>query len=104
MLRAAGRIPTLSPKETLILELLTEGDEMYGLELVAASKRGLKRGTIYVTLARMEDKGYVTSRLEDPPADEGGLPRRLYKPTAHGRRVLETWTRVARQLMPEFAK
>jgi len=102
--RAAGRIPTLSPKETLILELLTERDEMYGLELVAASRRGLKRGTIYVTLARMEEKGYVTSRLEDPPADTGGLPRRLYKPTALGRRVFETWTRVARQLMPEFAK
>jgi PadR family transcriptional regulator PadR len=104
MPRAAGRIPTLSPKETLILELLTEGDEMYGLELVAASRHGLKRGTIYVTLARMEEKGYVTSRLEDPPEDAGGLPRRLYKPTALGRRVLETWTRVARQLMPEFAK
>src|SRR5262245_18191238 len=97
-------MPTLSPKETLILELLTEGDEMYGLELVAASRKRLKRGTIYVTLARMEDKGYVASRQEDPPADAGGLPRRLYKPTAFGRRVFDTWTRVARQLMPEFAK
>src|SRR5262245_54673062 len=104
MARGTGRMPTLSPKETLILELLTAGDEMYGLELVAASRRGLKRGTIYVTLGRMEEKGYVTSRLEDPPADAGGLPRRLYKPTAVGRRVFEAWTRVARQLMPELAR
>ena len=104
MARTAGRIPTLSPKETLILELLSKGDEMYGLELVDASRRGLKRGTIYVTLARMEDKGFVTSRLEDPPADSGGLPRRRYRPTALGRRVFETWTQVARRLMPEFAR
>jgi DNA-binding PadR family transcriptional regulator len=102
--RAAGRLPTLSPKETLILELLVERDDRYGLELVSASRRRLKRGTIYVTLARMEDKGYVSSRLEDPPADAGGLPRRLYRPTALGRRVFEAWTQVARRLMPEFAR
>jgi DNA-binding PadR family transcriptional regulator len=87
----------------LILELLVEREEQYGLQLVAASRRRLKRGTIYVTLARMEQKGYVTSRLEDPPADAGGLPRRLYQPTALGRRVLEAWTHVAKRLMPEFA-
>jgi PadR family transcriptional regulator PadR len=102
--RAAGRLPTLSPKETLILELLVERDDRYGLELVSASRRRLKRGTIYVTLARMEDKGYVSSRLEDPPADAGGLPRRLYRPTLLGRRVLEAWTQVTRRLLPEFAR
>ena len=104
MPRGAGRIPTLSSKETLILELLVRHKELYGLQLVAASKRRLKRGTIYVTLARMETKGYVTSRAEDPPPDAGGLPRRMYRPTALGRRVLETWTQVARRLMPEFAR
>jgi len=101
--RTARRLPTLSPKETLILELIIAGEEMYGLELVSASRRRLKRGTIYVTLARMEDKGYVTSRLEAAPPDAGGLPRRLYQPTALGRRVFNAWREVAR-LMPEFAR
>jgi DNA-binding PadR family transcriptional regulator len=77
---------------------------LYGLELVARSKRRLKRGTIYVTLGRMEDKGYVTSRLEDPPPATGGLPRRLYEPTAFGTRVLAAWTAAAQLLMPEFAR
>src|SRR5688572_1906500 len=93
----------LSAKETLILELLVRKDEMYGLQMVAASKRRLKRGTVYVTLSRMEDKGYITSRLEDAPPNAGGLPRRVYQPTALGRRVLAAWTEVARHLMPEFA-
>jgi DNA-binding PadR family transcriptional regulator len=97
-------VPTLSAKETIILELLVKERELYGLQLVAASRRRLKRGTVYVTLGRMEDKGYITSRLEDAPPDAGGLPRRLYQPTALGRRVLEAWTQVARRLRPEFAR
>ena len=103
----AGKRPrmlTLSPKESLILELLTTQDELYGLQLVAASKRKLKRGTVYVTLGRMEEKGYITSRLEDAPADVGGMPRRLYQPTALGRRVLSVFSMAATHLMPEFAR
>jgi PadR family transcriptional regulator PadR len=95
---------TLSAKESLILELLVEQREMYGLQLVSASKRRLKRGTVYVTLGRMEDKGYITSRLEDAPADVGGMPRRLYQPTALGRRVLAAWAAATTYLMPEFAR
>ena len=95
---------TLSAKESLILELLVDQQELYGLQLVAASKRKLKRGTVYVTLGRMEEKGYITSRLEDAPPEAGGLPRRVYQPTALGRRVLTAWTSAAQYLMPEFAR
>ena len=105
--RVTGRRPrllTLSVKESLILELLAREKELYGLQLVAASRRRLKRGTVYVTLGRMEEKGYVTSRLEDAPADAGGLPRRLYQPTALGRRVLTVWAGAARRLVPELAR
>jgi PadR family transcriptional regulator PadR len=98
------RVLTLSAKESLILELLVEQDELYGLQLVAASRRKLKRGTVYVTLGRMEEKGYITSRLEDAPADVGGMPRRLYQPTPLGRRVLAAFTTAATHLMPEFAR
>src|SRR5712671_5930942 len=98
------RVLTLSAKESLILELLVERDELYGLQLVAASKRKLKRGTVYVTLGRMEEKGYLTSRLEDAPADVGGMPRRLYEPTPLGRRVLSALSAASTHLMPEFAR
>jgi PadR family transcriptional regulator, regulatory protein PadR len=96
-------MPSLPAKQRLILDLLVAGREMYGLELVAASKGRLKRGTVYVTLGRMEEKGYVRSRLEDAPTEAGGLPRRLYQPTPLGRRVLDAWAHVAR-LLPEFAR
>src|SRR5437762_10651692 len=98
------RVLTLSAKESLILELLVEKDELYGLQMVAASRRKLKRGTVYVTLGRMEEKGYISSRLEDAPADVGGMPRRLYQPTPLGRRVLAAWSAATTHLMPEFAR
>jgi DNA-binding PadR family transcriptional regulator len=97
-------IPTLSAKESLILELLVREKEQYGLQLVSASRRQLKRGTVYVTLGRMEAKGYVTSRLEDAPPDAGGLPRRIYQAPALGRRVLTVWSAAARRLVPELAR
>src|ERR1700759_512818 len=101
---AKSPVPTLPPKEALILELLIEESELYGLRLVAASKGRLKRGTVYVTLGRMEEKGFVSSRLEDAPSYEGGLPLRIYKPTPFGKRVLAAYAQVARRLTPEFAR
>lgn len=100
----AARVPTLPPKELLILDLLIREKDLYGLQLVAASRRRLKRGTVYVTLGRMEEKGYIVSRVEPAPPEAGGLPRRLYQATPFGRRVLQAWTQVARQLAPEFAR
>lgn len=97
-------MPTLSRKESLILDLLVQHGQMYGLELVAVSRRQLKRGPVYVTLDRMEDKGYVASRLEEAPPRAGGLPRRIYRPTALGRRVLSAWTGMMRQLVPRLAR
>jgi PadR family transcriptional regulator len=78
-------ITRLSAVEAEILRLLIAHGEMYGLELVAASER-IKRGTIYVTLGRMADKGLVTSRALKLD-HERGLPRRLFAPTGLGERV-----------------
>jgi PadR family transcriptional regulator, regulatory protein PadR len=98
------RLPILSPKESLILELLIGAKEMYGLELVAASAGGLKRGTVYVTLGRMEDKGYVASRLEGAPPAAGGLRRRIYAPTTLGREALGAWVTAANRFRVRFAR
>lgn len=71
----------LARSEHVILQLLVAQGPSYGLELVNASRGRLKRGGIYVTLGRMEEKGLVRSS-----AGEGG--RREYRPTALGERAL----------------
>ena len=103
MARREPAILRLSQKETLILELL-RGSERYGLELVTASEGALKRGTVYVTLGRMEEKGLIVSRIEEETPANGGLPRRLYKPTALGKQLLSATLALRRRLMPRFAR
>ena len=96
--------PTLPPKERLILELLVSTGALYGLEMVERSEGGLKRGTVYVTLGRMEEKGYITSKLEAAPSGVGGLPRRIYAATPLGRRMFAAWTSGATHLVPELGR
>jgi DNA-binding PadR family transcriptional regulator len=89
---------TLPKKERLILELLVSDGPMYGLQLVERSDGALKRGTVYVTLGRMEAKGLVQSEQEPLPPGGIGLPRRIYRPTALGERARRAWTAFAREL------
>ena len=94
----AESVPTLPDKERLILEALVSGGAMFGLQLVEASRGRLKRGTVYVTLRRMEQKGYVESEQEPRTPGAIGLPRRLYRPTGLGERALRAWSTLAREL------
>jgi PadR family transcriptional regulator, regulatory protein PadR len=89
------RLPT---KERLILDLLASTGPLYGLRLVELSGGRLKRGTVYVTLARMEAKGYLESEQELPVSGAIGLPRRIYRSTTLGERTLRAWTTMAREL------
>jgi DNA-binding PadR family transcriptional regulator len=84
-------LPRFSPTERLIVELLSAHDELFGLRMVELSNGRLKRGTVYVTLGRMQDKGYLESRQEPMPEGAIGLPRRLYRPTGLAMRVLAAW-------------
>lgn len=92
-------LPRLSAKEHLILDLLISRGEMYGLEFVKLSGGELKRGTVYVTLGRMADKGYVESRQEREPG-ASGMPKRLFQATGHGARVFQA-LELARGLLAE---
>jgi DNA-binding PadR family transcriptional regulator len=90
--------PRISRTERIILDLLVRDEELYGLQIVERSNGAVKRGTVYVTLGRMQEKGYVESRTESPVPGAIGLPRRLYRPTAYGAAVLKAWTRMATAL------
>jgi PadR family transcriptional regulator len=82
MTRTSG-LPPLGDFELLVLLaiLRAEGDA-YGSsilkELHDRSGRAVSRGALYVTLDRLESKGYVSSRTGDATAVRGGRPRRYY--------------------------
>ena len=98
------RLPSMSPTESLVLQLLRRR-ERYGLELVDESAGGLKRGSVYVILARMEEKGFIESRREPGPRGSG-LPRRLYRATSYGLKVHDAYAllREALALKPAEAR
>lgn len=95
---AQDSVAPLPQKERLILELLASQGPLYGLQLVDQSHGSLKRGTVYVTLGRMEAKGLVESQQEPVPPGGIGLPRRIYRPTVLGERMLRAWTAFSREL------
>jgi DNA-binding PadR family transcriptional regulator len=95
--------PALPESERLVLELLLDGPD-FGLNLVARSDGALKRGTVYVTLGRMERKGFITSEQEPQPPGAIGLPRRIYRVTPLGTRALRAWTIFVRALAPEHGR
>ena len=91
---ADSQLPRISQKEEMIFDLLGS-NERYGLELVHNSGGKLKRGTVYVTLQRMEDKGLIESYVKEKPPTESGIPRRMYRVTGHGAQVWHAYQAAA---------
>lgn len=76
----------------VLLAVLQAGDEAYGSvilkELHERGRRRVSRGAVYVTLDRLEAKGYLASRTEAGPPVRGGRPRRYYTLRPAGRTLL----------------
>lgn len=69
------------------------GHEAYGVTirdaLEAETSREVALGAIYKTLGRLEDKGYVSSRIGEPTAQRGGRRKKLYRLESLGSRALK---------------
>ena len=67
----------------LMLAVMRLGADAYGVtireELESGTSRTLTLGTVYRTLGRLEDKGYLQSRTSEPVAERGGRRKKLYE-------------------------
>ena len=76
----------------VLLAILRLDDAAYGVTIRDALERDTSRevalGAIYKTLGRLEDKGYLSSRLGDPTPERGGRARRYFALTPLGLRTL----------------
>lgn len=86
----------------VLLAVLQCGDEAYSVavqdELQRRGRRPAAMGAIYVTLERLEDKGFLTSRLGRPLPQRGGRARRYFSPTAAGRAAVKDEVRIIRRM------
>jgi DNA-binding PadR family transcriptional regulator len=55
--------------------------------------RSASRGTIYTTLDRLVRKGLLQWSTEEVTSKQGGVPRRIFRPTAAGRREVKRSSR-----------
>lgn len=102
--RDNSSVPSLTRKEAIVLEMLIKSHkELFGLEMVKESKGELKRGTIYVILQRMQEKGFIDSKPEPRPAPEIGIARRVYWPTGLGERMFAAYQAFQMNFTPGFA-
>lgn len=85
-------------EQLVLLAIVHLRGEAYGIPIVEEIERrtgrDAARAAVYVTLRRLEEKGYVSSRMGDPTPERGGKARRYVKILAAGRRAL----RESRQL------
>ncbi|HEX8573557.1 MAG TPA: helix-turn-helix transcriptional regulator [Allosphingosinicella sp.] len=73
------------PARALLAALAAAGREWsYGYEL--ASLTGIRSGTLYPLLIRLEAQGYLDAEWQQPAA-AGRPPRHAYRLTAAGRRL-----------------
>ena len=69
-------------EHVVLLAVLRLGDAAYAVpildEIERCTGRSVARGSVYVTLDRLETKGFLRSRLGDPTAERGGRAKRYY--------------------------
>src|SRR2546421_11815256 len=75
----------------LLVALLQE--EAYGVlivqELQKQARRELSISAVHAVLHRLEEKGFVKSKMGGASEERGGRRKRLFKITAYGRNALE---------------
>jgi len=84
---------TLGDLEQLVLlSLLRLTPEAFGVavqqDIASRTQREVSLGAIYTTLARLEQKGYVLTRVGDPTPVRGGRRKKFYRVSAAGQRAL----------------
>jgi len=66
----------------VLLVVLRLGDDAYGMriseELAERTGRNVSIGSVYAALDRLEDRGYVSSRVGDPTPQRGGRAKRYF--------------------------
>ena len=77
-------------EQMIQLAVLQRKDDAYGVtiheELARHTTRPVARGAVYMTLDRLEKKGFLKSTLGEPTAERGGRAKRCYWLTRHGAR------------------
>ena len=90
-------------EQLLLAAILSLHENAYGVTIhnkvsELAHPRKVSLGAVYVTLDRLEDKGFVASWLSDPTTERGGRAKRCYRIEALGEQALQESTATAMRI------
>jgi DNA-binding PadR family transcriptional regulator len=90
-------------EQLVVTAVLALKDNAYGVTIhekveQLASPKTVGLGAVYVTLDRLEDKGFLASWLSDPTPSRGGRAKRHYRLEPAGRRALQESATMARRM------
>jgi DNA-binding PadR family transcriptional regulator len=89
----ASRIYLGELEELILLMVALLNKEAYGVsiteELRKQADRDITISAAHAVLHRLEEKGFVKSRMGGASAERGGRRKRLFSITAYGRNALE---------------
>src|SRR5438045_3429676 len=92
-------------EQLILAALMILGENAYGMtvheqvEKLAAGVRTVSLGSVYTTLDRLEQKGYVKSWFGGATEERGGRSKRYFKITAAGARAVKASLRVAANMV-----
>ncbi|HEY0652234.1 MAG TPA: PadR family transcriptional regulator [Chryseosolibacter sp.] len=89
----SGRIYLGELEELILLMVALIGVDAYGVlivrELEEQTGRVITLSAAHAALHRLEEKGFVKSKMGGASADRGGRRKRLFQVTSYGRQTLE---------------
>lgn len=96
-------------EQFVLTAVLALGDNAYGVTIHArvqelVEPKSVSLGAVYATLDRLEDKGFVRSRLSDPTPERGGRSKRYYTLEPRGERALREAALAARRLVDDLER
>jgi DNA-binding PadR family transcriptional regulator len=89
-------------EEIVLLTVAILGEEAYGVtvtqELEQKTGRAVGFSSIHTTLQRLEEKGFLSSKMGGATAERGGRRKRFFEVTTLGRRALMEVKQVREEL------
>jgi PadR family transcriptional regulator PadR len=80
-------------EQMILLAILRLGADAYGMrirrEIEERARRPTSIGALYITLERLERKGFIQSELGDATPERGGRAKRFFTVNPSGREVLD---------------
>ncbi len=95
-------------EELVLLHVGILHPEAYGVavmdEIEKQAGRSLNISAVHSVLTRLEEKGYLKSKMSDPTEERGGRRKRIFLLTAAGKRALEEAKELRNQLYSQIPK